>query len=565
MIFQIIKNLNISFFFGWTLLIVRIYILIQSIIFFTERKTLFIEWEILISRSLNFIILFLVDWISLRFMSVVTLISRVVIFYSFSYLKGDKNFYKFIILVFIFVTSIILIIMSPNLIRILIGWDGLGLVSYCLVIYYNNVKSSNAGILTILSNRIGDIAILLAISWSLNFGSWSIISIQELFKRNQNLIVISLVIIAAITKSAQIPFSAWLPAAIAAPTPVSSLVHSSTLVTAGVYLLIRFNLPPSLIIIIFIISVLTIFMSGLGANYEIDLKKIIALSTLSQLGVIIIALSVKLIEISYFHLLRHALFKSLLFLCAGFFIHSINNNQDIRRISGAWIKSPVITLFFLGASMSLCGFPFLSGFYSKDIILEFILIKNINIISFLVIMIATALTLLYRIRLILISFLKNINSNKTLSILDDKEIFIPITILFSITIIGGAFLRWSFFPKRFISLSFWGKIVILLILLFSTLLNKFIMRRVENKKLNHIISRMWNLPFLSTFFFSYSLIWGSKLVKFFDQGWSEAVRGQGTLKKIKNIAYRLDLTNPLPIKSILIWLLFIMIIWIILF
>lgn len=235
-------------------------------------------------------------------------------------MEGDNSLNKFIYIIFLFVASIALIILSPNIIRILLGWDGLGLVSYCLVIYYHNVKSYNSGMLTILSNRLGDIAILLCISWIVNFGSFNFYYIQYI---DYDLyVILLLVVIAAITKRAQIPFSAWLPAAMAAPTPVSSLVHSSTLVTAGVYLLIRFHNLLEYNSYLLVISVLTLFMSGLGANYEIDLKKIIALSTLSQLGIIMFILSLGQYEIAFFHLVRHATFKSLLFLCAGYYIHN---------------------------------------------------------------------------------------------------------------------------------------------------------------------------------------------------------------------------------------------------
>jgi len=172
----------------------------------------------------------------------VLLISGLVILYSKDYMAADKSINRFILLVLIFVFSIILLIISPNLIRILLGWDGLGLVSYCLVVYFQNVKSFNAGMLTALSYRIGDVALLIAIAWILNYGGWNYIFYLDYFK-GDNLIKIigGFVLLAAITKRAQIPFSSWLPAAIAAPTPVSALVHSSTLVTAGVYLLIRFN------------------------------------------------------------------------------------------------------------------------------------------------------------------------------------------------------------------------------------------------------------------------------------------------------------------------------------
>jgi len=169
----------------------------------------------------------------------------------------------------------VLLIISPNLIRILLGWDGLGLISYCLVIYYQRDKSYNAGILTIMRNRVGDIIIMIRIGWVSNFGRWNFF-MYDGFNTNIYSIISIFIIIASLTKRAQLPFSSWLPAAIAAPTPVSSLVHSSTLVTAGIYLLIRFHFifeNKVLIFMVIIISGLTIFISGLVASFEFDLKK----------------------------------------------------------------------------------------------------------------------------------------------------------------------------------------------------------------------------------------------------------------------------------------------------
>jgi len=209
--------------------------------------------------------------------------------YRKDYIRGDKFINRFIFLVLIFVISIILLIISPNLIRILLGWDGLGLISYCLVIYFQNVKSYNAGILTALSNRIGDVALLIAIAWILNYGGWNYIFYIDYIKNDYLIKIIGgFVVLAAMTKRAQVPFSSWLPAAIAAPTPVSALVHSSTLVTAGVYLLIRFNcllLDNILGQFLLIVAGLTIFISGLGANFEFDLKKNYCFINIETIGI----------------------------------------------------------------------------------------------------------------------------------------------------------------------------------------------------------------------------------------------------------------------------------------
>nr|QNV11552.1 NADH dehydrogenase subunit 5 [Dynatosoma fuscicorne] len=374
---------KISFF---SLFLISVSLFISSMNFMMNDLVYFIEFEIVSLNSCSVLMTLLLDWMSLLFMSFVLLISSLVIFYSDEYMSEDKNINRFIILVLMFVLSMMLLIISPNLISILMGWDGLGLVSYCLVIYFQNVKSYNAGMLTALSNRIGDVALLMAIAWMLNYGSWNYIFYLEIMKNDLSMQVIGgLVVLAAMTKSAQIPFSSWLPAAMAAPTPVSALVHSSTLVTAGVYLLIRFNIllvDTFLGQFLLVISGLTMFMSGLGANFEFDLKKIIALSTLSQLGLMMSILAMGFPMLAFFHLLTHALFKALLFMCAGAIIHNMMNSQDIRTMGGLCLYMPLTTSCFNIANLALCGMPFLAGFYSKDMILELVMLSNVNMLIF---------------------------------------------------------------------------------------------------------------------------------------------------------------------------------------
>lgn len=298
--------------------------LLMGLYFSLNSMNIFLEWTLGGSLN-NFTCTFYFDSIALFFLFAVLFISRNVVLYSCSYIGSDFNADRFIYLVFAFVVSIMLLITSPNIVRILLGWDGLGLVSYCLVIYYPTHKSNRAGMLTVLRNRVGDVCILLVIAYFASVGdyvfyTWSLSNINIL---SNSFYLTILITLGAMTKSAQIPFSAWLPAAMAAPTPVSALVHSSTLVTAGVYLLIRFGgaLDDNGTFILLFLSSITMFISGLAANFEYDLKKIIALSTLSQLGVMMFSISLGLHTLAFFHLITHALFKALLFLCAGTIIH----------------------------------------------------------------------------------------------------------------------------------------------------------------------------------------------------------------------------------------------------
>lgn len=535
------NSFYILIFIRFTLFILRLKFLLIDLVYF-------IEWEIVSLHSISIVITFLFDWISLIFISFVLLISSLVIFYRDQYMGEDYNVNRFILLVLIFVMSIIILIISPNLIRILLGWDGLGLVSYCLVIYFQNVKSYNAGILTALSNRIGDVALLLAIAWILNYGSWNYIFYLDIIKNNFEIIVIGgLVILAAMTKSAQIPFSSWLPAAMAAPTPVSALVHSSTLVTAGVYLLIRFNIlldNSKLGQFLLLVSGLTIFIAGLGANFEFDLKKIIALSTLSQLGLIISILSIGYYKLAFFHLLTHALFKALLFICAGVIIHNTKNAQDIRFIGGLSIRIPLTCSCFNIANLALCGMPFLAGFYSKDLILETVMLSYMNFFSFFLFFFSTGLTVCYSFRLVYYSITGDFNRT-TLNILNDKGWTISFRIFFLIVIaiIGGRMLSWLiFFNPEIICLPYYLKNLTLIVCLLGGFTG-YLIRNVNfffiNKSLvyynfSFFSGSMWFIPLISTVgVVKWPLILGIYSYKMFDQGWSEYFGGQILYNQLK--------------------------------
>jgi len=434
----------------------------------------------------------------------------------------------------------VIIVLSPNIIGILLGWDGLGLVSYALVIYYQNEKSANAGILTILSNRIGDVAILLRIGLIISLGGWNFF-IYRIYIRDEWLILKIILILAAITKRAQIPFSAWLPAAMAAPTPVSALVHSSTLVTAGVYLIIRFRpaLEGSKVQrILLIISCLTIFIAGLGANFEYDLKKIIALSTLRQLGVILSILALGYPELAFFHLLRHALFKALLFICAGVIIHNVREYQDIRRIGSLIYNIPLTVSHITIANLALCGFPFIAGFYSKDLILEVAFIRWINFIAFILYVLATGLTVSYTIRLIYYSLRGEFNL-RCINRVHDRDWIIRDSILLLRlgAVLGGATLSWLIFPEPFIiCLRTLIKILVLIIRVVGGLIGwmcnimegVYKLKSLSNYKLVVIIGSMWFIPILSSFKNrELRLILRKSLQRVGDKGWNEYLGGQG--------------------------------------
>nr|YP_009755475.1 NADH dehydrogenase subunit 5 [Hercostomus brevipilosus]QIP53952.1 NADH dehydrogenase subunit 5 [Hercostomus brevipilosus] len=541
---------------------------IMGINFLMNEYSLFIEWEVISLNSSSIVMTFLFDWMSLMFMSFVLLISSLVIYYSKEYMSSDSNINRFIMLVLLFVLSMMLLIISPNLISILLGWDGLGLVSYCLVIYFQNEKSYNAGMLTALSNRIGDVALLLSIAWMLNYGSWNYIFYLELMKDDFSMMIIGgLVMLAAMTKSAQIPFSSWLPAAMAAPTPVSALVHSSTLVTAGVYLLIRFNILLCDTLIgkfLLVISGLTMFMAGMGANFEFDLKKIIALSTLSQLGLMMSILSMGFYKLAFFHLLTHALFKALLFMCAGAIIHNMNNFQDIRYMGGLAIHMPFTSSCFNVANLALCGMPFLAGFYSKDLILEIVSLSYVNMFSFFLYFFSTGLTVCYSFRLVYYSMTGELHSG-ALNVLNDEGWIMlrGMMGLLVMSIIGGSMLNWLIFPTPFmVCLPNYLKLLTLFVCIVGAIMGYIISNinlYFSNKSLifyntSMFLGSMWFMPYISTYGIIYHpLNLGGLIYKGMDQGWSEFF---GSQNLYNNLVYYSKGTSFLQNNNLKIYLMF---------
>nr|YP_009114357.1 NADH dehydrogenase subunit 5 [Cethosia biblis]AHL17261.1 NADH dehydrogenase subunit 5 [Cethosia biblis] len=563
----------ISFFFLFFFSMINFFMMIY---FIMENMVLFLEWEIISFNSMSIVMSMLLDWMSLLFMMFVSLISSSVIYYSKSYMSSELNLNRFIYLVLMFVFSMMLLIISPNLISILLGWDGLGLVSYCLVIYYQNLKSYNAGMLTALSNRIGDVLILMSIAWMMNYGSWNFIYYMNFMGEDYSMKMISLlIIIAAMTKSAQIPFSSWLPAAMAAPTPVSALVHSSTLVTAGVYLLIRFNnLLMSMYFLKFLLllSSMTMMMAGICANYEFDLKKIIALSTLSQLGLMMSILSMGFFDLAFFHLLTHAMFKALLFMCAGVIIHMMNNNQDIRMMGGVSIFIPLTSLCMNISNLSLCGIPFLAGFYSSDMILEMVSMSNLNLFVLYMYYFSTGLTMFYTIRLLMYLMVNDYNLMVIYNLWDEDYVMLKsMMILLLMSLISGSFLSWMiFYYPYMIYLPFSLKMMVVYVTIIGLMMgylvsnmeiysmNKFLM----TYKMSYFFVMMWFLPSLSTYGLNYYFMKLSQnFYKNMDMGWSELYGGQGLYEVVKKnslLYYFYQLNNfKIYLFSFILWILLI--------
>nr|YP_009059149.1 NADH dehydrogenase subunit 5 [Cervaphis quercus]AGQ46311.1 NADH dehydrogenase subunit 5 [Cervaphis quercus] len=508
----------------------------------------FIEKMFFFMNSCLFFYVILFDWMSLMFVSFVFLISSMILFYSMEYMNFDFNKIRFLILMNLFIMFMMFLIFSPNLISILLGWDGLGMVSFCLVIFYQNKKSYSSGFVTVILNRMGDLFIILSLIWMLNFGSWNFIFLNYFMNYDYLSLIIFMIMLASLTKSAQIPFSSWLPLAMAAPTPVSSLVHSSTLVTAGIYLMIRFNevfLNFEFLNLLIIISCLTMFMSGFNAIFEFDLKKIIAFSTLSQMSFMFMILCLGKIEMCFFYLLMHALFKSMMFLSSGILILNMNNNQDIRKMGGLINYLPFTSLIFMFTLMSLCGFPFFCSFYSKDLIFEYFLMVDINLFFFFFFFFSFLFTFFYSIRVIYYLMIMNFSMNNYLMIIKfESKILISSMILISfIMMFFGSFFMWLLFYKfDLIFLEFKIKILSMLILFFSIWfffeLNNFLFSMNYSFSLFKFFffGMMWNLLFVKVnFFLNNFVFFGFFASKVVEIGWTEHNLSSGILCLFKSV------------------------------
>ena len=364
------------------------------------NTALILDWPIAAINSLSITFQVYLDPQGVFFRTIVTFITANILIFSKFYINNNVNISRFTHLIIIFVISINILIFFPNLIFTIIGWDGLGITRFLLVIFFHNSKSLKSGLITAFTNRLGDTFILIAIALISSQGDWSLIDIWEYQKT-----FLVFIVIASITKRAQLPFSAWLPEAMAAPTPVSALVHSSTLVTAGVFLLVRIDrtlhIFPELISFLTFIGTITAYFGRLWGITNIDPKKVVALSTIRQLGLIVAIIGVGAPNIAFFHLITHAIFKSLLFVCVGFSIDLKHHKQSFQGVLLRG-KSPFLAAGYLLSLGSLNAAPWTAGFYSKELVLEFAVqtsaVNYLNIFpGFL--LLATLNTAIYSIRL----------------------------------------------------------------------------------------------------------------------------------------------------------------------
>ena len=442
-----------------------------------ENNVVIASW--INSGSLNVNWSIKIDALSSVMLVVVTLISSLVHIYSIGYMSHDPHKPRFMAYLSLFTFAMLTLVTSDNFLQLFFGWEGVGLCSYFLIGFWFKKDSANAAaIKAFIVNRVGDFGFALGIFLIFYlFGTVNYNEVfllipetldQEIYFFGINLKSIDLICIllfmGAMGKSAQFLLHTWLPDAMEGPTPVSALIHAATMVTAGVFLVVRcspiFEYSQIALNIICIVGMTTAFFAATVALVQNDIKKIIAYSTCSQLGYMFFAAGIGAYNVAIFHLFTHAFFKALLFLGAGSVIHSLNNEQDIRKMGGIWRKLPYSWGLMIVGTLALSGFPFFSGFYSKEAIIEFAYLKG-NTLGYYVVAIGiftALLTAIYSWRLIFKTF-HGTYENRELKIDSIHEspyvMLVPLIVLAIGSIFAGFFFK-ELFIGQYASNNFWS-------------------------------------------------------------------------------------------------------------
>ncbi|ANF49994.1 NADH-quinone oxidoreductase subunit L [Chryseobacterium glaciei] len=405
------------------------------------------EWFRVNGIQINFG--FQIDQLSLMMIMVITGIGSLIHLYSIGYMSHDKGFYKFFTYLNLFIFSMLLLVMGSNYLILFIGWEGVGLCSYLLIgFWYTNEEYGKAARKAFIMNRIGDLALLIGIfmiaSQTNAVDYLTVAQNAGKFELDGSVIIFitASLFIGATGKSAQVPLYTWLPDAMAGPTPVSALIHAATMVTAGIYLVVRsnflFTLAPTVQDGILLIGFLTAALAGFYALRQNDIKKVLAYSTVSQLGFMFIALGLGAYTTAMFHVMTHAFFKALLFLGAGSVIHAMSNEQDMRFMGGLKKYIPITHATFLIGTLAISGFPLLSGMISKDEILVAAYAKNP--IYWVMLFILAAITATYMFRLYYLTFhgeFRGTEDQKHHLHESPTSMTLPLIVLAILSVLGG--------------------------------------------------------------------------------------------------------------------------------
>jgi len=396
--------------------------------------------------KMNIPFAFLIDHLSLTMMLIVTGVGTLIHVYSIGYMHNDNRVNSFFAQMNLFTFSMLLLVMGANYLVLFIGWEGVGLCSYLLIgFWFKNPAYNYAARKAFVMNRIGDLGFILGII--LLFFTFKSVTFSEIFPQAAAFqtgtpvitLITLLLLIGAVGKSAQIPLFTWLPDAMAGPTPVSALIHAATMVTAGIYMIARssilYNLAPITLNLISIIGLATAILAAIIGLRQNDIKKVLAYSTVSQLGYMFLALGLGAYSTAVFHLTTHSFFKALLFLGAGSVIHAMGGEQDIRKMGGLRKKMPVTYLTFLAGTLAISGIPPFSGFFSKDLILSKAFEHNMLLYIFA--LAGALLTCFYMFRLFYLVFYGEQRLDGSRPHESPKVLTVPLVVLAILSVFGG--------------------------------------------------------------------------------------------------------------------------------